>query len=259
MDYGKVILERSLKAITPMFRHLNGDHDWREELHEQAEHGWHLPDEAWLSPADFRKREEELREELKEYVDTWLAAACNYHRWFLDNRKLHGRIVRNLNSIDILLFKRADGGAKILTLPKLATNSLVEHKAAWLFATFITSALHQDILKCLRCGRYILNIRPYKKKAYCSRRCGKALWAIASTNKRREDELEKKLNKAQEALQELGRIRPQVPDWKNWVAKRASVTTRFLTRHINKGTLRVPTAIKQQAKKKARRKARRRY
>jgi hypothetical protein len=92
---------------------------------------------------------------------------------------------------------------------------------------------------CARCGRYYLKKRA-SQKVYCSRRCGNAATAVARTSKRIEAERNDKLRRVKTAIREWRSAKTQ-QDWKHWVATRAGVDLRFLTRAVNKGDLVPPT------------------
>jgi hypothetical protein len=85
---------------------------------------------------------------------------------------------------------------------------------------------------CARCGRYYLKKRA-SQKVYCSRRCGNAATAVERTRERIESERKDKLHRAKTAIKEWRSAKTQ-EDWKRWVAKRAGVDLRFITRAVTK-------------------------
>lgn len=93
---------------------------------------------------------------------------------------------------------------------------------------------------CARCGNYYIKKR-VSQKAYCSRRCGNITTAVARTRERLAREREDKLHRAQVAMQKWATARTK-DDWKAFVSKRQSdITSKFLTRAVNKGELKAPT------------------
>src|SRR5271157_722649 len=92
---------------------------------------------------------------------------------------------------------------------------------------------------CERCRRYYLKKRA-SQKVYCSRRCGNAATAVARTRERLAREHAEKLRRAQAVMRKWTTARTK-DDWKVFVSKREpDITSKFLTRAVNKGELRPP-------------------
>lgn len=88
---------------------------------------------------------------------------------------------------------------------------------------------------CPRCHRYYIKKRA-SQKVYCSRRCGNAATAVARTRERIASERSEKLARARAAVKKWGSASTRL-DWKHWVAQKAGIDPRFLTRAENKGEL----------------------
>jgi hypothetical protein len=87
---------------------------------------------------------------------------------------------------------------------------------------------------CQRCGRFYVK-KTSRQKAYCSRRCGLAMTAIARTRKRREEEHARKLRLAQAAARDWSTARTADP-WKEWISARTKITVRWLTVLLTEAT-----------------------
>ena len=195
---------------------------------------------AWpeLSP----RETEERREALREYVESWLAADCDFKRWKLkDPRGLFSRLQAHVSSAKYLLILDNDGRAGIAAQWPASSHPAGEFDAAEDFLNLITSPvpLHRSPRLCRRakCGRYFLSTP--RKTAYCSAKCATHATAVFSTRERRKRELQTKLDKTQRELDTLS-SHDLAGDWRRITAQRARISLRFLTRHINKKHLRVP-------------------
>jgi hypothetical protein len=108
--------------------------------------------------------------------------------------------------------------------------------ALWVFGNLIDNELNEKFRgPCARCGIYFPKKRA-TQNVYCSRRCGNAATAVARTRERIDEERNDKLLRAKGALREW-RSAATKEDWKHWVAKRAKIDLRFITRAVNKGDL----------------------
>jgi hypothetical protein len=91
---------------------------------------------------------------------------------------------------------------------------------------------------CARCGQYYLKKRA-SQKVYCSRRCGNAATAVERTRERIASERKDKIARAKAAIKEWRSAKTQ-EDWKHWVARRACLDPRFLTRAVTKHDIVTP-------------------
>ena len=260
MEYRKVILKRTEELVRPIVVYLNGEHNWQAE-YQRIYRKANEEERPNIWRESFRDSAALLGKNLRDYVDSWLGANSNFSTWSHTNPRRHERLNRHVNGIDLSLVPGRDGIARVATGSKLEMEvgqRYQDHLAAWLFIKLVTNPLYKNVGKCKRCGRYYLNAAGYWKKKYCSRKCATYSTALKSTRKRRKKEREMKLKRAQNALREFGWRRPAVRNWKVWVAKQASVTTRWLTRAINKGHLRVPSGLQPDGRSKASKRTQRR-
>jgi hypothetical protein len=96
---------------------------------------------------------------------------------------------------------------------------------------------------CERCARYYV-MNTVRQKRYCSRKCSSFATATASTRKRLDEEHANKLRRAQAAAQMWFESRTSL-DWKRWVSrKEPDITSKWLTRAVNKGELGAPLSGK---------------
>lgn len=245
MKIATLIVKRAEALVLPMIQRLNGEYAWWSGL-EWGEVPQDISEEAVESQ---RKQEvENVRRNLRPYMASWLACECNYKLWWEQNRDLCDEMHKQINRIARDVIPNRDDRAQLCSgkpLKKVGSKYRYDGKweAADLFVTLITGPLFDKVCKCDRCERYFLNNANYWKKRFCSRFCSKDATARASTRKRREAEREEKLKRARLALQEYARLKRRAANWKVRVAKRASVTTRWLTRAINDGALKVPAVI----------------
>ena len=88
---------------------------------------------------------------------------------------------------------------------------------------------------CDRCHKYFVKKRT-TQKVYCSRRCGNAATARIRTTEQRRQEHKKRLERARKA----GKLwKPKVGiDWKLFVSGKTGLSSKWLTRAINRGELR---------------------
>jgi hypothetical protein len=95
---------------------------------------------------------------------------------------------------------------------------------------------------CPRCRVYFIKKRA-NHKIYCGRKCGSLASAKKATRERLDKEHKHKLEQAQAAIQEWNALkRRPAMSWKQWViTKEPDITSKFLTRAVNKGEL-IPPA-----------------
>lgn len=129
--------------------------------------------------------------------------------------------------------------------PKQADRMRPERYAALLFHVGTLNPEWDKIAgPCARCKRYYLKKRA-SQKVYCSRRCGNAATAVVRTRERLAREHADKLRRAGDAAQKWAKEWRQSrtrKDWKQRVSEiEPDITTKFLTRAVNKGELKTPT------------------
>jgi hypothetical protein len=191
--------------------------------------------------------------ELRQLVKLWQRSGPNLARLFANNPRLW---IECLGAFKPVLMPTTTGNADLQIAPNLGAPGVYEalgpvglrHKAVILFNTLLLNPFWKKLAgPCARCGNYYVKKRgsQYLKKrgsVYCSQRCGSAATALPRTRERYAAERKKKLRRVTKAIEKWDSLehRPSL-GWKAWVAKRADVDSRFITRAINKaGDLRPP-------------------
>lgn len=115
-----------------------------------------------------------------------------------------------------------------------------EQEALKYFVSLITNPLWARLGgPCARCGKYYVRRTAHDPKVYCSRSCGTKNSAIAATKKARAKEHAEKLQRAQKSIEQWRSTGTKL-DWKEWVSRRGDITSKFLTRAVNRGELTTP-------------------
>lgn len=196
------------------------------------------PDLASLSPT----REQELR----RYVDSWLESGYRLGRWArkqefqaeLNRRQfsLHGKTPH----LHASWGHESEGPA--------GPDGLT------LFLGLITGPFFNAIKRCPKCGRYLLDTTPTRKRRFCSGgKCGHHFYAVKSKNTGRKAERQKVIAELQEWLDDFPRKSParQAAELQgcknNWkrLAERAvpGATSRFITLAEHKKELKIPSIL----------------
>jgi hypothetical protein len=101
---------------------------------------------------------------------------------------------------------------------------------------------------CAQCDKYYV-MNTVRQIKYCTRRCGSQATATSSTRERLDREHAYKLRRAQAAQWRWFTTRTHV-DWKQWISKREPrITSKWLTRAVNKGELQPPPKKDEQLRK----------
>jgi hypothetical protein len=105
------------------------------------------------------------------------------------------------------------------------------------------AATPRDVRRCTykKCSRFFLVSKSRDDRLYCSPKCGSNFRASKSMNKNNHAAEERKLKRVRSALKTC----PPVPDWKKRVARRALVTSNFITYAINRGKINIPATLMQ--------------
>jgi hypothetical protein len=234
----QIIKRLEVALIVPLVKHLNGEYDWKADFDRAY---WELSsrNREYLSLRTWKKSEGKLKAKLREYFNGWIAAGCDFGAWWKENPALREELNRNISAKrECVLLPAASGMAKILDLTQ-------RDPAADLFTKLITSPLHKGIRRCCRarCGRYFSELGE-RKKVYHDKKCGSLVSAEKHTKIRRASEHQQKLNRVQRAVRAFASERPQRTDWKIWVAGRASVSTKWITRAVNNHELKLATGMR---------------
>ena len=220
---------------------LNGDTDGRPKGPAFASVG--VASAARSPTSTCLTVEQQHKNLLKDYVDSWRKADCDFGTWKKsDPDGLYTRIQKYLQSVLYVVTPANDGRANIAAQWRTSDFPPPNILAAEDFLGLITSPFYRDVHPCRRrnCRRYFL--RTPRRTAYCSVKCATHSTAVISTRKRRDETLKAKLSKAQRELDKFLEHKLAHADWKHKVAERAGISLRFLTRHINSRNLKDPFA-----------------
>jgi hypothetical protein len=178
--------------------------------------------------------EEADAHELRKHVRRWEASGPNLRKLLTSDPELG----RKLNEGRTLLVP--DGAsAKILPIPWGAgEGSLSSEQGA--IAMFFTLVTHPMLPmfggRCGRCDRYFIRKSKHRMR-YCSPRCGRLQSAQRATKKARQEAHAAKVRTAQLAINSLAPATFK-RNWKDVVTGRTGISTRWLTRALNKGEIR---------------------
>jgi len=179
----------------------------------------------------------ELSSELRTLVKRWQESGPNLVKLLdsdktLADRTRHGRT---------LLVPTASGRGHLLwlsTSPDFNPRSWKDHALAHFLDLVVNPQWHKLGGPCARCSQYYIK-KTKRQKTYCSRKCGSALTAATTVQKARKAEHEHKLRRAQIALDSWASKHTRL-SWKQSVSNKTRLTTKGLTRALNKGELQVP-------------------
>jgi hypothetical protein len=184
-----------------------------------------------------------LRETLESYVGTWLKADRHFGQWESANPRLAQCLEREVRSTPHFLM--SIGGDRPYVGRCLPRDKRMEviHRALWDFLDLARSPMRSAIGRCQRCERYYLNWWGHANKVYCSRQCTTRDWAERSTEKRRKQERQRKIDKANRWLGRFAHLENPPSDWKAWLAERSGLTQKWITRGVNRGDIHPPQRI----------------
>jgi hypothetical protein len=216
------------------------------------------PPAGWIEPAWMKKykrpwsesresHDKLFRNLLQQFVDTWLAADKDFTRWCQTNNRLFMDLRLGVFSWRSTIHPLGRASVRKLMLPLTGWAAKNEELAVacWHFAEFLENPLREQLGKCYRCRRYFLSKSKRRNKVYCGPRCGHATTAIKSTRKRRRQQREQTLKRVRTELRNLVPDTPKASQWKRYLARRAGVTNKWITRAVNKGELRLPAFLTQ--------------
>jgi hypothetical protein len=184
------------------------------------------------------EKDTERGQELVKLLEEWMAAPSLAA--MLQNNVEIGQDLQNAAKLSFFVPGKNHKYGRYQVTPD-GPNVYDPHSfTVWMFANLVTNPLCERLAgPCARCGIFYIKKR-MSQTVYCSRRCGNAATALARTRERIKAERKDKLRRAKTAIKEWRSAKTQ-EDWKHWVANRASVDLRFLTRAIKKGDLVPPT------------------
>jgi hypothetical protein len=204
-----------------------------------------------------RQHENEVRAELAELMDSWLAAGCDLEQW-----RLRKRFERDLNKRKLRLTADPVSGIvrhglmdPVRRRVDLEVGSRYKvydthgrFGAIELFFEFIIGPLQRTVGRCKRCQKYYWNRWGHSNKQYCTARCARAESATQLTFERRRREHEESLGNIRAAIGSFERLSParsaRIRNWKKWVNQETGISLNFITRAINRGEIAPPKGAK---------------
>jgi DNA-binding transcriptional MerR regulator len=207
----------------------------------------------WASkyPNPFFNADPDTFAEVEELVSVWLKADRDKNRFRALLLK-RGKSVRAFSEYTIhepvpriVEIEQGDSSGKVIKRRMRVGAPFVtpvkgSSHAEGIFLQFM---LHPDNWQlsgpCERCGEYFLREKRTARK-YCAAKCGSFSTARKSTIEARKAEHDRKLAAVNEHIAAWQRSKSK-QDWKEYVAQRAGVTTKLLTRWVNEGIIAVPT------------------
>jgi hypothetical protein len=248
MKYETIVSLRAASQVEEILRILNGAHVRREEQagpdlndddiaeSDKVEYG-NLQIELW---EDAIRTERQRQEKLRQYVDSWIGSGLNVGSWERCYPVLFQEINRQLGKLRLHLGIQGNWKAKVFIDKPFLPKGHSDLDAAQRFASLVTGPLADRIGKCKRCQQYFAALKGAKNKVFCSRKCATGLTALNSTRARRKRERREKIVKCHQALVEYRKGLPRKQDWKRFVAKKAGVTVKWLTRAVNRREITPP-------------------
>jgi hypothetical protein len=187
---------------------------------------------------------------LRKLVEAWQSSGPDFAKFSREHRKMWADVARywetgtRLNPL--LLVGAPGGGAAIFQNNRPESDPYQE--ALRLFISLLLNPTCNKLARpCPRCNHYYIP-RSAKNKVYCSRSCGTRATALAATKERRAEEHAAKLARALKLGQDWCSA-PTNLDWKRYITRRdQQITSKFLTRAVNAGSLSVPTRTKRKGR-----------
>jgi hypothetical protein len=183
------------------------------------------------------KEPQELGSELLKLVETWQKSGPNLGKMLRDNKILAARVRHGRT----LLAPTNTGKGHLLWLPTprgLDPHSWKGLALAHFMDLIVNPRWHKLGGPCQRCDKFYVK-KTSRQKKYCSRRCGSATTAVATTRLRRLEERSRKVHLAQDAANRWVKVRTR-DSWKDWVSTQTKLTAKWLTRAANRGDLKTP-------------------
>jgi hypothetical protein len=184
-----------------------------------------------------RLKPSEMQIELNRLVNLWLKSGPNVRKMFRREPKLTRRAQKGKT-----VFYPLPGGRGYLEwMPVSAETAVIspQDQALEYFMTLITNPLWEMLCgPCRTCKDFYLK-KTNRPRVYCSKKCSSAGTAVPAVNRRREQERDQKIRRAQDAICEWGKVKRRLA-LKDWVITRTGYTSRWVTRALNSGSLRFP-------------------
>jgi hypothetical protein len=207
-----------------------------------------------LIPPDsvYRRAQEVFVRTLRNLVERWRESDWHLAECFKRHPEMEDQVVELLRHQPLRLLASSSGPSLLINpfvplglfgvryVPRGRDKPVMRARrdAITLFIRLVQHPDHTRLGKCLRCKCYFFG-RPGQKCCPRPRRCGSYRAAIEATKRRWRQERAEKLERARAACQEWESLKPRTTR-NGWVAKRAGVTQKWLTRAVNRGDLKVP-------------------
>jgi hypothetical protein len=191
-------------------------------------------------------------DQLRQLANAWIAANYTLDRW---PKPYADELIEQVKPAHFLLIQSESQPPQFLPIGRAhgdpsedqESEDILKQRgnaeAYRLFATFITSSYYADLHKCERCKNYFVNMRGHRNKKYCSIKCAHHQSAVKATKERFLRERREKIDRVEAAFVTLGGRRDRLqllPKWKEWVANKAAVDVRFVTRVVRENELKLP-------------------
>jgi len=189
---------------------------------------------------DYDQKLRETPPILRKIVHAWWKSGPNLRKFRLANPKLSKDADSFWSRTPVELYWGDRGKAELLHTVLDEPGRTSYEEATRFFLLLITNPYANKLAgPCARCGNYYLKKRA-SQKVYCSRRCGNATTATNRTREQRRAERANKLHRAAKAAEKWATASTNL-DWRQWVSrKEPDMSTKFLTRAVNKGELEPP-------------------
>jgi len=199
-----------------------------------------------------RKIIQAQREEVRQLLQTWEQAGRDYRGWKTAQQEQFNRISRTVQDTRYAFApnlhdepEEEPALTRLYEFGRLSAMGVIREQGRcanhWSFVKLLTNPLRADIRVCDRCRRWFLNRSGHRNKRFCARRCAVLNAVTRSVKKRRETNRSEKLQRVRRAIRDWT---PRAgSDWKRWASKRAGLSTKFITRALNRGELRLPAGV----------------
>lgn len=199
---------------------------------------YHIPPQE-----EYRKAQDLFVYTLRSLVEKWLECDRNALKWCCQNPKMHGQINKLLRWERLLFVPSKEGESLLVWAKRFPAKAdkprlRAQNEALRTFVELLESRQNDRLRRCLRCGHYFFG-RPMQKCCPRPRRCGSTLAAIQASKERWRQERQEALQRMAKAVAEWEQLKRR-GDWKFWVAARAGVSTKKITRAFNRGEIKPP-------------------
>ncbi|MGC2283670.1 MAG: hypothetical protein WA542_00335 [Candidatus Acidiferrum sp.] len=189
---------------------------------------------------------------LRALMESWIAAGCRFDRWEKANPEQRKILNLETNRWTMIFWSNHKGkplailssAGHVGDRPRRVNPALTGYQA---FAAFLLCAAPCfEVGRCERCTRFFWKKRRKAKRRFCERRCSQRQTATEGQRQRVSRQRREKNRSISIAIREFIDRKPATADWKAWVAKRAGVTQKYVTRTVNRGLRGEPDGLRLQ-------------